>query len=99
MKFNRQVSAPHYARVARCFGIDAFGLPELDAADKAIEAVVALNRRIGIPESLAAVGVKEDQFPVLAEKAFADPCHQTNPKPCSEQDLLMLYKEAYRQRY
>jgi alcohol dehydrogenase class IV len=97
MRFNRKVSAPHYARVARCFGINTYEPSDLDAADKAIEAVADLNRRIGIPRSLAKVGVKEEQFPELTEKAFADPCHQTNPRPCTEEDLLMLFKEAYRQ--
>ncbi len=98
IKFNRKVAASHYARVARCFGINTFGMSDLEAADKAIEAVADLNRRIGIPESLAEVGVKEEQFPELTKKAFADPCHQTNPRPCTEEDLLMLYKEAQRCR-
>jgi alcohol dehydrogenase class IV len=99
MKFNRQVSASHYARVARCFGINTFGLSDLVAADKAIEAVADLNRRIGIPQSLAELGVTELQFPELVDKAFADPCHQTNPRPCTEADLLLLYQEAYTQRH
>ena len=99
MKFNRQVSASHYARVARCFGIDTFHLSDLDAADKAIGAVVDLVRRIGIPKSLAELGVKKEQFPELVAKAFADPCHQTNPRPCSEEDLLLLYQQAYTQQY
>jgi alcohol dehydrogenase class IV len=98
MKFNRQAAAPHYARVARYFGIHTCGMPDLDAADEAIAAVADLNRRIGIPGSLAEVGVREEQFPELAAKAFADPCHQTNPRPCSKEDLLMLYREAYKQR-
>jgi alcohol dehydrogenase class IV len=99
MKFNRQVSAAHYARVARCFGIHTFGLSDLQAADKAIEAVADLNRRIGITQSLAELGVKEEQFPELVAKAFADPCHQTNPRPCTEADLLLLYQEVYTQRH
>jgi 4-hydroxybutyrate dehydrogenase len=95
MKFNREVSAAHYARVARCFGIDTFHLSDLEAADQAIEAVADLNRRIGITQSLAELGVKEEQFPELVAKALVDPCHQTNPRPCSEEDLLSLYRQAY----
>ena len=60
---------------------------------------VDLERRIQIPRSLAEVGVKEDQFPELAVKAYADPCHQTNARPCTEENLLMLYKEAFSQQY
>lgn len=96
MSFNKEVSAPEYARVAQCFGINTFDLSDAEAADKAIEAVVDLNQRIDIPKSLAAVGVKEDQLPELVEKAFQDPCHQTNPRPCRKEDILSLYKEALR---
>ena len=94
MKYNKEVSAAQYARVAQCLGINTFGMSDSEAADKAIEAVAELNGRIGIPSSLADVGVKESQLPMLAKKAFEDPCHAANPRPCTEQDLLVLYKEA-----
>ena len=96
MKFNREVSASDYARVAHLFGVNTFDMPDLDASDKAIEAVADLRRRIGIPGSLMEVGVKEAQLAELTQKAFADPCHQTNSRPCTEADLLMLFKEAYK---
>lgn len=97
MKYNKEVSAAQYARVAQCFGINTFGISEIDAADRAIDAVADLNRRIAMPKSLDEVGIKEDQLGKLAKKAFEDPCHQSNPRPCTEQDLLMLYKEAFKQ--
>jgi alcohol dehydrogenase class IV len=97
MNFNKEVSAAQYARVAQCFGINTFGLSDSEAAEKAIEAITDLNKRIGIPKSLAEIGIKEDQLGDLAKKAFEDPCHQSNPRPCTEQDLLMLYKEAFAQ--
>ena len=95
MKYNKEVSAAQYARVAQCFRINTFSMSDPDAADKAIEAVAELNKRIGIPSSLAEVGIKESQLPMLAKKAFEDPCHTANPRPCTEQDLLMLYKQAH----
>ena len=95
MKYNKEVSAAQYARVAQCFGINTFDMSESEAADKAIEAIQELNKRIGIPKSLSEVGIKEDQLEMLAKKAFDDPCHPSNPRPCTEQDLLMLYKEAF----
>ncbi|NQU75495.1 MAG: iron-containing alcohol dehydrogenase, partial [Planctomycetes bacterium] len=91
------VSAAEYAKVAYCFNINTFGMSPSAAADKAIEAIAALRKRIGIPKSLAEVGVREDQLPLLAKKAFEDPCHQTNPRPCTERDLLGLYRQAYNQ--
>ncbi len=94
MKFNLEVSTKEYAKVAACFGINTFEMDEMQAAQKAIEAVSDLNQRIGIPASLSKVGVREDQLDAIAQKAFADPCHGTNPRPCTKQDLLMLLKEA-----
>ena len=94
MRFNKETSAPHYARVAAAFGINTFGLSDLEAADKAIEAVADLNRRIGIPASLTEVGVTADQLAELTRKAFQDPCHATNPRPCTEDDLLSLFKAS-----
>ena len=95
MKYNKEVSAGQYARVAQCFGINTFDMSDIEAAEKAIEAIQDLNKRIGIPKSLGEVGIKEDQLEMLAKKAFEDPCHPSNPRPCTEQDLLMLYKEAF----
>lgn len=97
MKYNKEVSAAQYARVAQCFEINTFGMSDIDAADKAIDAIADLNVRIGLPESLDEVGIKEDQLGMLAKKAFEDPCHQSNPRPCTEQDLLTLYREAFKQ--
>ncbi|MEA3226521.1 MAG: iron-containing alcohol dehydrogenase, partial [Planctomycetota bacterium] len=71
-------------------------IADLEAADKAIGAIADLNRRIGIPKSLGEVGIREDQLVMLAKKAFDDPCHKSNPRPCTEQDLLMLYREAFK---
>ena len=95
MKYNKEVSAALYARVAQCFGINTFEISDIEAADKAIEAIQDLNKRIGIPKSLREVGIKEEQLEMLAKKAFEDPCHKSNPRRCTEQDLLMLYKKAF----
>ncbi len=95
MRFNRDVSAAKYARIAQAFGVDTSGMSDAEAADKAIEAVVGLSRRTGTAKTLAEVGVREEQLVTLSKKAFEDPCHQSNPRPCSQEDLLNLYKEAY----
>jgi alcohol dehydrogenase class IV len=94
MKFNKEVCLKEYARVAACFGINTFGMSDEAAADKAIEAVMDLNKRIGIPEKLSQVGVKQEHLEELMEKAFLDGCHGTNPRECTSDDLMELYKQA-----
>jgi 4-hydroxybutyrate dehydrogenase len=94
MKFNKAVCLEEYARVAAAFGINTFEMSREEAADAAIAAVVDLNKRIGIPEKLSDVGVKQEDLEELADKAFMDGCHATNPRPCTREDLMALYKEA-----
>ena len=95
MRFNKDVVTDRYARVAHCFGVAASGASEAELADRAIDAIVDLNKRVGIPATLAELGVRKEQLPGLAAKAYADPCHRTNPRDCSQADLLGLYEQAY----
>ncbi len=95
MNYNKEVSKKEYALVARAFGINIFDMDELEAAEKAIAEISALNSRIGIPSSLKDVGVKKEQLKEVADKAFLDPCHLTNSRPCTKDDLLMLLEQAY----
>lgn len=95
IKFNKDVCADRYARIAQCFNINTFELTDAEATDKLVEAIEQLNNRIGIPATLAEVGVREDQLEQLADDAFKDPCHPANPRSCTREDFLALYKEAY----
>ncbi len=95
MRFNREAASKHYARLAGLFGLPINEMSELDAASAAIEAVENLNRKIGITQRLRDCGMPEDALPMLSKKAFEDSCHLTNPRPCTEENLLQLYKDAY----
>lgn len=95
MRYNLETCTAKYADVARAWGINTHGMTAREAAEQAIEAVVDLNRRIGIPATLAEAGVQADQLDALAEQAFRDGCHLANPRPCTQKDLLALYKEAF----
>ncbi|MBW1637461.1 MAG: iron-containing alcohol dehydrogenase [Deltaproteobacteria bacterium] len=94
MKFNRESCLEEYAKVAACFGVNTFDMSLEEAAGKAIEAVTDLKKRIGIPEKLSAVGVKEEDLEELTEKAFLDGCHQSNPRSCTRENLRDLYREV-----
>ena len=99
MNYNKEVSKKEYALVARAFGIDIFKMDELEAAKKAIAEVAALNERIGIPSSLKEAGVTEDKLREVADKAYLDPCHMTNSRPCTKEDLYDLLVQAYKGEY
>lgn len=54
-----------------------------------------LNRRLGLPPGLAALGVEEAGFDAIADASLADNAHKTNPRPLSKDDYLLLLRAAY----
>lgn len=88
MRFNAQRKPGLYRRI----GI-TLELPE-PSDEAVIAATEALLDRIGIQRGLRARGIDETALDRLADAAFADSCHPTNPVPTSREDLRALYTEA-----
>ena len=82
--FNREAAAERLAEVARYLGI-------ADVAARVIE----LNALCGIAPRLRDYAIPEDSLAMLASKAIQDGCHLSNPRACTEADLLMLYRAAW----
>jgi 4-hydroxybutyrate dehydrogenase len=84
LEYNRSVVPDRMRHIATLFGGG-------DAAERVRE----LNRRVSIKPRLRDWGVAESILPALADKAIQDGCHQLNPRPCTREDLLNLYRQAY----
>jgi 4-hydroxybutyrate dehydrogenase len=92
--FNRVAAGPRLARVAAAMGADAGADDDVLAAGAA-QRVRALAAEVGIPVRLRDAGVREEDLPRIAAKAFEDASHRTNPRPCTEADLLAIARAAY----
>ena len=95
MEYNREIAQNEYALIPPYFGINTLEMDTMAAARIAIDQVRVLNRRIGIPVSLQEVGVKDTQLAEVVEKAFVDPCHLTNARPCQIEDLAGILEVAW----
>jgi 4-hydroxybutyrate dehydrogenase len=49
-------------------------------------AIKDMNARLGLPNGLAAMGVRESQFDAIISGALADHCHTTGPRLASAED-------------
>ena len=58
------------------------------------QAVAELRASVGLPSGLAAAGIQSAHLPLLADKAWLDACHQSNPRACTRDDLLTLYEAS-----
>ena len=63
-------------RMAGAMGLTGAG----NDADKVADAIRAMNKRLGLPSGLAAMGVLPEWFDRIIEGAMADHCHKTNPR-------------------
>jgi 4-hydroxybutyrate dehydrogenase len=94
LEFNRSACAARLAHVSVALGDNSLTREEM-LASNAIERIRGLLTRIGIPQRLRDAGVREADLPLIAKKAFQDASHQTNPRPCTEEDLLGIAKAAF----
>ncbi|MDK6203501.1 L-threonine dehydrogenase [Oligella urethralis] len=60
-----------------------------------IDAIKKLAGIVGIPKSLRELGVKEEDFKVLAENAMKDVCGLTNPVQPTLDEVIAIFKAAY----
>lgn len=96
MEYNMPAALEKYRHIAEAMGCDTANMNTEEAAQAAVNAVKALSLKIGIPQKLNEIGVKEEDLLQLAESAFADVCTPGNPRDVTIDDLFALYKKAYK---
>jgi len=94
LEFNRPTSKERLKDLAVAMEVAGSQESAAEAATALIARLRELLPQIGIPSTLGALGVTRHQIPLLARKAMEDACHQSNPRPCTEADMISLYEKA-----
>lgn len=82
LRFNREAIGEKWDVLASRMG---------GAPDAMIE---ALNKRIGIPPGLRAMGVTESMMEAVSHAALHDHCHATNPRRATQAEYLEILHAA-----
>lgn len=96
MDFNKDFTGEKYREIARAMGIQ--GVDQMSPEEyrnAAVNAVKQLAKDVGIPEKLSAIGVQEADLPALSVDAFNDVCTGGNPRDCTAEEILDVYKIAF----
>ena len=81
--------------VAQAMGVQVEGISVTCAAEKAIEAIKKLSRQLEIPSDLKQLGVREEDFGIMADNAKKDVCQLTNPRTATREQVIEIYRQAY----
>jgi alcohol dehydrogenase class IV len=96
LRYNAVANLPKFAEVAKAMGEPVDGLSLRDAAFRAIVAADRLAADVGIPASIADVGVAPSDIPALAEEAGKiDRLLNNNPRRLTLKDIEQIYRDAH----
>ncbi len=94
LEFNREVSEERLRDLAVAMEIQTSGRSTAESAAALIARLRKFLEEVDIPPTLGALGIRVEMIPLLAKKAMEDACHQSNPRACSESDMVALYQRA-----
>lgn len=95
MEYNAPYTGEKFKDIAEAMGVDTTGMDQETYRKAAVDAVRQLSKDVGIPEKLHEIGVKEEDLQALSEAALADVCTGGNPRPCTVESILEIYKTAF----
>ncbi len=94
IRFNKRTCAERYREILAVLEPSA-PLSAEEATDLLIERIFALSERIGTRKPLRELGVREEDFPLLAKKALCDSCSETNPIAASPAEIIEILQAAF----
>lgn len=97
MEFNRPARVPEFVAIARAMGIGSTDHGDDELAAAAIDAVAKLCADVGIPRTLADLGLQDGRIGWAAEQAMtAIRLVENNPRPLDAVAMTMLAAAAHR---
>jgi alcohol dehydrogenase len=98
-RFSLQGAGRRYAHLARIVGFASDGDDDMTAAERMVEGLDGLNQRLRVPRLGALKQVQQERFEAsiakMAADALASGSPDRNPVVPTEEQIVVLYKEAW----
>jgi alcohol dehydrogenase class IV len=88
LDWNREAIAEKMVRLGAFLGLEEHSF------DGVLEWILALRRTIGVPHTLAELGLRTEHADAFCRQAFEDPSTGGNPVPMTAGDFCTLYKRC-----
>ena len=90
-RFNQRAAKTRLDEVGAILNANNADLAGLEV----IDAITKLANIVGIPKTLKELGVKEEDFGVLADNALKDVCGLTNRLQANKDEIIAIFRAAY----
>ena len=95
MEYNSKVCKNKFKEIAKAMNLKVDNLSEDEIINEVINAIIDMNKRLGIPNNLKELNVQEKDIDWLANAAYNDLCTGGNPRETSINDIKSLYTKIY----
>lgn len=97
IKFNAKDAVTRYAEIARSVGLE--GSDDHELVEKLCDKIDDYNVKLGIPKTLKAFGINEEEFKQkvskISELAVGDACTGSNPRSITPSEMEKLFTCIY----
>ena len=96
MEFNGENCEEKFREILiEAFHVEAEEFTKEEVIKKLCKKIQELCVKVKINQRLRDVGVKQEDFEMLADKAMEDPCKPSNPREVTKEDFINLYRKAW----
>ena len=94
-EFNLIGNLERFAVIAETMDINVQGMSPFEAGEACVYALKTFGKYLGIPQNLRSLGVKPEDFEIMAEHAMQDACAATNPRKATKEQIIAIFQKAY----
>ena len=94
-EFNLIGNLERFAVIAETMDINVKGMSPFEAGEACVYALKTFGKYLGIPQNLRSLGVKPEDFEIMAEHAMQDACAATNPRKATKEQIIAIVQKAY----